>query len=124
MSKRVLDVGNCGFDHSAIARYVQREFGAQADAAHDADEALRKAKTGQYAVVLVNRVFDAGGSGLELIQSLKSDPETQSLPVMMITNYADHEAKAIAAGAEPGFGKATLHEPQTRQRLARFLAAE
>jgi CheY-like chemotaxis protein len=121
MPKRVLDVGNCGFDHSAIARYVQREFGAETDAAHDADEALRKAKSGQYALVLVNRVFDAGGSGLELIQKLKSDPETQALPAMMITNYADHEANAIAAGAEPGFGKATLHDAQTRERLAKFL---
>jgi CheY-like chemotaxis protein len=101
---------------------VQREFGAEADAAHDASDALRKAKTGEYAVVLVNRVFDGdGGSGLDLIQSLKSDPQTQALPVMLITNYADHEAKAIAAGAVPGFGKATLHEPQTRERLGRFL---
>jgi hypothetical protein len=40
---------------------------------------------------------------------------------MMITNYPDHEAKAIAAGAEPGFGKKSLHEPETRQRLAKFL---
>jgi CheY-like chemotaxis protein len=124
MAKRVLDVGNCGFDHGAIARYVQREFGAQADAAHDAEEALRKAKTGEYAVVLVNRVFDAdGGSGLELIQTLKTDPQTQALPVMLITNYANYEAQAIAAGAEPGFGKATLHEPQTRERLGKYLHA-
>lgn len=122
MSKRILDVGNCGFDHSSLARMVQREFGAEAVAAHDADEAIKKARTGQYALVVVNRVLDSdGSSGLEIIQSLKADPQTKDLPVMMITNYPDHAAKAIAAGAEPGFGKSTLHEPQTRERLAKFL---
>jgi hypothetical protein len=39
----------------------------------------------------------------------------------MITNYPDHEASAIAAGAEPGFGKRSLHTPETRARLAKFL---
>lgn len=123
MMKRILDVGNCGFDHSSLARMVEREFGAEAIAAHDASEALRQAKSGKYALVVVNRVLDGdGSSGLEIIQSLKNDPETKDVPVMMITNYADHEAKAVAAGAEPGFGKSTLNDPQTRARLARFLA--
>lgn len=123
MTKRVLDVGNCGFDHSAIARYVGREFSAEAVAAHSASEAIREAKSGKYALVLVNRVLDADGTeGLDIIESLKADPATQALPVMMITNYADHQASAIAAGAEPGFGKSTLHEPATRERMAKFLA--
>lgn len=122
MAKQVLDVGNCGFDHSSIARLVQREFGATASAAHDADQALREAKSGKYALVLVNRVLDStGDSGLELIQTLKLDPTTKHLPVMMITNYPDHQAKAVAAGAEPGFGKSTLHEPDTIARLGKFL---
>ncbi len=123
MSKRILDVGNCGYDHSAIARLVQREFNAVAVAADDAHEALREARTGSYALIVVNRVLDADGSeGIEIIEALKSDPATQHLPVMMITNYPEHQAKALAAGAEPGFGKSTLHEPSTRERLAKFLA--
>lgn len=122
MTKRVLDVGNCGFDHSSITRLLEREFGAACAAADDAAEALRAAKSGQYALVLVNRVFDQNGdSGLALIQTLKADPATKDLPVMMITNYPDHQAKAIAAGAEPGFGKSTLHEPDTIAKLAPFL---
>lgn len=123
MSKRILDVGNCGYDHSAIARLVQREFNAVAVAADDAHEALREARTGLYALVVVNRILDGDGSeGIEIIKALKSEPATQHLPVMMITNYAEHQAKALAAGAEPGFGKSTLHEPTTRERLAKFLA--
>jgi CheY-like chemotaxis protein len=123
MSKRVLDVGNCGFDHGSLARMVENEFGAKAIAAHDAEEALRKARSGEYALVVVNRVLDSdGSSGLDIIESLKSDPATKDLPVMMITNYPDHQAKAVAAGAEAGFGKSTLHEPTTRERLAKYLA--
>lgn len=122
MSKRVLDVGNCGMDHGSITRLVQREFGAETSAAHDAAQALREAKSGKYALILVNRVFDGdGSSGLELIQTLKADPATKDLPVMMITNYPDHAAKAVAAGAEPGFGKSTLQEPETIARLAKYL---
>lgn len=123
MSKRILDVGNCGYDHSAIARLVQREFNAVAVAADDAHEALREARSGSYALVVVNRILDGDGSeGIEIIEALKSDPATQHLPVMMITNYPEHQAKALAAGAEPGFGKSTLHEPTTRERLAKYLA--
>jgi two-component system chemotaxis response regulator CheY len=120
--KQVLSVGNCGFDHRALAQLLKREFSAETVAAHSAAEALAAAREGEYALVLVNRVFDADGyEGLQLIQALKGDDITSSLPVMLITNYADHQATALAAGAEPGFGKSTLHEPATRERLAKFL---
>lgn len=122
MAKRVLDVGNCGFDHGSIARLLEREFHAEAVAAHDSHEALQEVRSGRYSLVLVNRVLDSdGSSGLDLIETLKSDPATKDVPVMMITNYAEHQAKAVAAGAEEGFGKSTLHEPETIERLARFL---
>lgn len=122
MPKQVLSVGNCGFDHRALAQLLQREFSAETVAAHSAAEALQAAREAEYALVLVNRIFDADGyEGLQLIKALKSDDATSSLPVMLITNYADHQATALAAGAEPGFGKSTLHEPETRQRLAKFL---
>ena len=40
---------------------------------------------------------------------------------MLVTNYAEHQHTAIAAGAEPGFGKLAYNEPATHERLARFL---
>jgi two-component system, chemotaxis family, chemotaxis protein CheY len=125
MSKRVLAVGNCGFDHGALAQWLQREFAAETVAAATADEALRAARSEPLALVLVNRVFDADGdSGLALIEKLKADPDTRALPVMLITNYPDHQATAVAAGAEPGFGKSALRDPATRERVARFLQNE
>lgn len=122
MAKRVLDVGNCGMDHGSLARLVAREFSAESVAAHDAEEALREARSGAYALVVVNRVLDSdGSSGLAVIESLKRDPIAQALPVMMVTNYPDHQAKAVAAGAEPGYGKSSLHEPETIALLAKYL---
>jgi two-component system chemotaxis response regulator CheY len=123
MSKQVLSVGNCNYDHTSLAQLLEREFGAETVAAHSAAEALRAAREGNYALVLVNRIFDADGyEGLKLIQALQQDPGVKELPVMLITNYADHQAAAVAAGAAPGFGKSTLHDPATRERLAKFLA--
>ena len=69
-----------------------------------------------------DRILDDDGSeGMAIVRDLKADPTTQSLPVMLITNYPDHQAQAIAAGAEPGFGKSSLHEPETKARLREFL---
>lgn len=122
MSKRVLDVGNCNFDHTAIRALVLREFGAEAIAAHSHAEALREAKAGRYDLILVNRILDDDGSeGMAIIRDLKQHPETSQLPVMLITNYPDHQAIALAAGAEPGFGKSSLHEPATKALLKTFL---
>lgn len=124
MPKRVLDIGNCGYDHGAIAALLAREFQAQTDAAHSAAEALRAAATGKYDLILVNRLLDADGSeGLAIIESLQEDPATKNLPVMMITNLPNHAATAVAAGAVPGFGKKSLHEQETRERLAKYLAS-
>ena len=46
----------------------------------------------------------------------------RSIPVMLVTNYPEHQQQAIAAGAEPGFGKAELASPATLAKLAKFLA--
>src|SRR5689334_9734315 len=123
MPKRVLDVGNCGFDHGAIRALLAREFGAEAVAAHSHAEALREAKTGRYDLILVNRILDDDGSeGMAIVRDLKADDQTRHLPVMLITNYPEHQALAVAAGAEPGFGKQTLHEPETKSRLGKNLS--
>ena len=121
-AKKILSVGQCAMDTGSIARLVRGTVGAEPVAVDTAAEALEQARAGGYALVLVNRVFDAdGGSGLELIRALKADPATASLPVMLVSNYADAQAEAIAAGAVPGFGKAALGKPETAARLKALL---
>jgi hypothetical protein len=40
---------------------------------------------------------------------------------MLVSNYPEYQQQAIAAGCEPGFGKAELSAPATLDKLARFL---
>jgi CheY-like chemotaxis protein len=122
MSKRVLDVGNCVPDHAAIRGLLERIFRAEVVQAHDPDDALAALRAGPFDLVLVNRKLDQDYSdGLDIIKSIKADPKVAQVPCMLITNYADQQETAVAAGAEYGFGKKELHTEETRAKLKRFL---
>ena len=122
MAKRVLDVGNCVPDHAAIRSLLERTFGAEVVQAHSAEETLSLLQSSSFDLVLINRKLDQDYSdGLDIIKTIKADTALAKTPVMLITNYEDHQADAVAAGAEPGFGKLSLQTPQTKERLARFL---
>src|SRR5437762_1058200 len=125
MAKRVLDVGNCVPDHAAIRGMLESQFHAdvvQADGPDDALAALRKVP---FDLVLVNRKLDQDYSdGLDVIKRIKADARLESIPCMLITNYPDQQQAAIAAGAEYGFGKKELYDPNTQERLAKFLALD
>jgi CheY-like chemotaxis protein len=122
MTKQILDVGNCRPDHAAIRSLIEGAFDARVLQAHTAEEALAALQTGQFHLVLVNRQLHRDGSpGLALIKKIKSSPETASVPVMMITNFADQQKLALQAGAEPGFGKQDLRDAATLHKLAPLL---
>ena len=75
------------------------------------------------AVLLVNRVLDGvfpNDSGLDLIQAHLSDEGAS--PALLISNYADAQAAAEAAGAMPGFGKSDLESAATAERIQAALA--
>ena len=80
-------------------------------------------RAGKFDLVLVNRKFDADNSdGLELIRQLKADAALAAVPVMLVTNYPEYQAEAVAAGALPGFGKAELRSPATKEKLVAVLS--
>jgi CheY-like chemotaxis protein len=123
MPKRVLDVGNCGPDHAAI-RQLLRPFGCEVLQADDARGALAALQAGGVDLVLVNRKLDVDYSdGMEVIRQIKADPAFATTPVMLVTNYADHQDAAEAIGALRGFGKLEFQKPETRQRLAAVLGS-
>lgn len=122
MPKRVLSIGNCGYDHGNISSLLHKHFGAEVDAAGSAAEALATLEKEKYDLVLVNRVFDADGdSGIKLIKKLKTDNKLQTIPVMLVSNYPDAQTEAEAAGAVAGFGKNQLGRPQLVEQLKPFL---
>jgi DNA-binding NtrC family response regulator len=119
---KVLSVGQCAYDDSRIGRLVKESTGAFLERAASAEEALQMVAQKKYALVLVNRVFDSGGEGLKLIADLKKHDETT--PVMLVSDYADAQAAAIANGAVMGFGKSALASPEVGRQLKEVVGAE
>ncbi|MEE8450599.1 MAG: response regulator [Thermoguttaceae bacterium] len=122
MKKTVLGVGNCSFDHGNVEALILEHFDAEMVAASLKDEAMERLRSGSFDLVLVNRKLTQDSSdGLELIERIKADPQLAETPVMLLSNYPEAQKAALAAGAEPGFGKAELGRPETVERLGRFL---
>jgi CheY-like chemotaxis protein len=122
MSKRVLDVGNCAPDFGSMSRFLTKNFAVTVDQAHGPEDTLEKLRRGDYALVLINRKLDQDYSdGTEILKLIKADAALANTPVMIITNYAEHQDAAVALGAERGFGKLEYGEPETLQKLSPFL---
>lgn len=122
MTKTVLDVGNCGPDHASLSAMLRESFDVEILSADQWSDALDILQSRGVDLVLVNRKLDIDYSdGLEIIRRMKSDPRWSTIPVMLITNYAEHQEAAVAIGAEYGFGKLELRTSQTRARLERCL---
>ena len=122
MPKTVLDVGNCGPDHAAIRRMLTNNFDVtvlQTDQAQDTLELLAKQPVD---LILVNRKLDCDYSdGMRIIEQLKGDQRYASIPVMLVTNYEDHQDQAVSVGALRGFGKLALSAPETLASLGQVL---
>ncbi len=122
MAKRVLDVGNCSFDHSSIGRMIEGAFDATVLQAHGEEDAFSTLQSDQIDLVLVNRKLDRDRSdGLEVIKRIKKTDKFASVPVMLITNYPKYQEQAGEAGAEWGFGKEELAAPGTIEKLKMIL---
>ena len=123
--RRVLDVGNCGPDHASMRRMLTTNFGAEVLQTHGSDDTLELLKRQSVDLVLINRKLDYDYSdGTEILKQIKALPQFASLPVMIITNYAEHQAAAVAFGAIPGFGKLEINSPDTRAKLTPFLSTD
>jgi len=121
MKKRVLDVGQCPPDHNSI-KYLVQSLGAEVRKCDFPDQAMEILKEKAYDLVLVNRKIDLDYSdGIELIRMMKSDPATEKIPVMLITNFSKYQEQALSEGAVAGFGKDDLSSPATKELLLKYL---
>lgn len=118
MPHRVLSVGQCGADHSAIAATLQRHFAATVIPAATARDAEKLLDAESFSLILVNRILDEdGGRGLDVIRQLRA----RSIPIMLVSNHDEAQAQAEAAGAAPGFGKAELGQSDMLERVRPWL---
>ena len=122
MTKRVLDVGQCNPDHAAIRRLLERSFQAHVVRTHELLDTLQALREQAYDLILINRKLDIDYSdGMDILQELKANPELSAIPVMLVTNFPEYQAQAVEAGAVPGFGKDELNQPQTVEKLKKYL---
>jgi CheY-like chemotaxis protein len=109
-AKRILSIGQCGADHYSISTFLQSHFeNIEVDPVASAADAVAALQSRPYDLVLVNRRLDIdGSSGIDIIRRLKKDAAWAPLPMMLVSNHADAQKEAKAAGALPGIGKANL----------------
>ncbi|MFT3881664.1 MAG: response regulator [Gemmatales bacterium] len=119
MPKRVLSIGNCGYDHSTLSSALQKHFDVEIYAAETAQEATQAVTDAQFDLIIVNRLFDINSeSGIELIRKLKP---TMKTPMMLLSNYPEYQHEAVAAGAVQGFGKTHVGKPEMVQAVEQYL---
>ncbi|MBB03004.1 response regulator [bacterium] len=122
MAKQVLSVGQCIPDDGSILRFLSSHFDVQVTRSPDKEDALSRIRTTRFDLILVNRKLDADYSeGMDVIKSIQADPDINTTPVMLVSNYADAQEKAVVAGAEQGFGKNDLGDSSLAERLQKFL---
>jgi CheY-like chemotaxis protein len=124
MPKLVLDVGQCAPDHAAITRLV-RSLGAEVVQTDGLNDTLDQLRRQSFSLVLINRKLDFDYSdGMEILRAIKEDAALAAVPIMLVSNYAEAQAQAVAAGAIAGFGKAELSKPETAEKIRAALGDE
>jgi len=124
MKKTVLDIGNCDPDHSALKKMLSSRYDVKLLRAHQQSDALQFLEKEFVDLILINRKLDIDYSdGTEILRYLKKDVSFRSIPVMVVTNYDEHQQAAVADGAAYGFGKLQYGEASTHERLSPFLDA-
>jgi len=122
MKKNVLDIGNCNPDHHALKAMLTRGYDVEVLRAHELRDAVEILGKQSVDLIVVNRKLDIDYSdGLEVLKSLKQNESFRHIPVMIITNYPEHQQDAVEDGAEYGFGKLQYKDAATHERLSRFL---
>ena|SRR5581483_5038237 len=125
MSKRVALIGHCGPDSSYLRLAVQKAGRDVQVVAADDQAELRKALESGVDLLLFNRVLDYGfeeEEGVEVIRRLRA--ENPTLKMMLVSNYPESQAEAVAAGALPGFGKREIGSARVTQLIREALAQE
>ena len=114
MAKTVVDCGNCGHDFHSIRQFVTSNFDAVVVQAHSAADTMKLLKARDVALVTVNRKLDRDYSdGMEVVKMILADDDVSQTPVMLVTNYEEHQQSAMDAGCVRGLGKLALRAPAT-----------
>jgi len=122
-SYRVLEVGNCGFDHGRLSEWLGSRWDIVLIRASGMSQALRQLASDRFDLILANRVLEGDGRlGLDLLSELQASG-TDFPPLVLLTDYADKQAEALAAGAAASFGKRQIGTESAVAALVPMLGA-
>jgi two-component system, chemotaxis family, chemotaxis protein CheY len=117
-------IGHCGPDSSYLRMVCsQAAKGAQILMADD-DSELQDVLAQAPDLLLFNRELGYGfehKTGVEAIKHLRA--LNPALRMMLVSNYPDAQAAAVASGALPGFGKREIGSPRVIEVLRSALVA-
>jgi hypothetical protein len=123
MSKKVVLVGHCGPDSSYLRIAISRVGkDVQVLSADDGGE-LNRVLAQNPDLLLFNRQLDFGfddDEGVAVMRKLR--PHYPGLKMMLVSNYPEAQAAAVAEGALPGFGKRELNTPRVQELIRDALA--
>ena len=124
MSKKVALVGHCGPDSSYLRLVVGKADRGISVVSADDEQSLQRVLEDGVDLLLLNRQLDWGfneSMGVDLLRRLRAiRPDVKA---MLVSNYPDAQADAVAAGALPGFGKRDLGSPRVAELLREALAS-
>lgn len=122
MSKKVALVGHCGPDSSFLRIAVSRAAKEIKVLSADDSQSLQRVLDDGVDLLLFNRQLDFGfdvEEGVEIIRKLR--PHYPNVKMMLVSNYPDAQAAAVAEGAMPGFGKRELNTPKVAEMIREAL---
>lgn len=113
----VVLTGHCGPDAYMLRSTVERALPESTVVMVNDESALRQEHWRPDRVLLVNRVLD-GDFSLEGLDLIAETSTSENGPVaLLVSNFADAQRKAAAAGGLPGFGKQELYSDETTAKL-------
>lgn len=123
--KKVALVGHCGPDSSYLRMTISSAIKNAKILSADDDGELTQVLAEEVDLMLFNRELGYGFSeteGVKFIERLRG--AYPSLKMMLVSNYPEAQAAAIAAGALPGFGKREIGTPRVKEILRGAVEAE
>lgn len=122
MPKKVALVGHCGPDSSFLRITVAKAERDVHVMMVDDDADLKRALDNGVDLLLLNRQLDFGfdeQEGVALLRKIRA--QYPAVKAMLVSNYPDAQAAAVAVGALPGFGKRELGTPRVSELLREAL---
>ena len=122
MPKKIALVGHCGPDSSFLRIAVSKAQREAMVLSVDDDGDLKRVLDDGVDLLLLNRQLDYGfdeREGVALLKKIRA--KYPAVKAMLVSNYPDAQAAAVAEGALPGFGKREIGTPRVNELLREAL---